>query len=219
MTNKLRENLPPLPERIKSLPIDERGYPVPYFVEWIDGKPEFRIADSRKLILCVEKKLCWLCGQRLGTRFTFPVGPMCGINRISSEPPSHRECAEFGVRACPFLTMPKMIRREAGLPEGAHNPGGLMIRRNPGVTLLWHTRDYKLVEAPPGFLFRMGEPFETGWYAEGRPATRAEIDESVETGLPFLLQAVDQEPAERRGDAMKALEAAKAIFTRMLPAA
>lgn len=30
---------------------------------------------------------------------TFVVGPMCELNRISGEPPSHRECAEFSA-AC-----------------------------------------------------------------------------------------------------------------------
>ena len=208
-----------IPGRIKALPLDEKGRPVPWFVEWIDGKPEFRIADRRKSDLAIEKKLCWTCGQRLGTRFTFPIGPMCGINRISAEPPSHRECAEFSVKACPFLTMPKMIRREGGLPEKAQNPGGIMLTRNPGVTLLWHTRSYSIVEAPPSYLFRIGEAFEVDWYAEGRPATRAEVEESIRTGLPSLQACVDQEPIERREDAQRALEAAKALLMPLLPAA
>ena len=42
--------LPPMPSRIAALPVDERGYPVPWFVAWIDGKPEFRCADPAKFL-------------------------------------------------------------------------------------------------------------------------------------------------------------------------
>src|SRR5215510_204714 len=109
---ELRANLPPLPRRMQSLPVSDRGFPVPWFVPWVNGQPEFRAMDGRKFELAVGKKLCWVCGQPLGTRFAFVVGPMCGINRISSEPPSHRECAEFSAMGCPFLSMPKMVRRD-----------------------------------------------------------------------------------------------------------
>lgn len=216
--NKLRPNMPPLPLRMQSLPIDERGYPVPWFVEWIDGKPEFRAADGRKMQAAVEKKLCWVCGQQLGTRFAFVIGPMSAINRVSSEPPSHRECAEFSAKACPFLSMPKMIRRESGLPEEIQQPPGVMIRRNPGVTLLWCCRNYKLFPADSSYLFRIGEPFETVWYSEGRLATREEVERSIETGLPFLLQACDAEATEqRRAEAKAQLEQERLAAMRFLP--
>jgi hypothetical protein len=39
---RLRPELTELPLRMRGLPLDERGYPVPWFVAWIDGKPEFR---------------------------------------------------------------------------------------------------------------------------------------------------------------------------------
>lgn len=31
-------SLPPIPDAIAKLPRDERGYPVPWFVPWIDGR-------------------------------------------------------------------------------------------------------------------------------------------------------------------------------------
>lgn len=217
--NTLRPNLPPLPTRIKTLPVDERGFPVPWFVAWVDGKPEFRAMDHRKLVLAINKKLCWVCGQKLGSRFTFVIGPMCGINRVSSEPPSHRECAEFSAKACPFLTMPKMVRREGGIIEEAKNPGGIMITRNPGVTLLWHCRDYKVFDPGNGVLIKIGEPFEIDFYAEGRKAARAEIDRSIDTGLPLLLNACEQEETpEHRADARAQLAAQVAAFNSLLGA-
>jgi hypothetical protein len=66
---------------------------------------------------------------------------MCAILRISGEPPSHRECAEFSARACPFLSRPDMVRREDRLPDAAKfNP--LMLERNPGVAMVWITLSY-----------------------------------------------------------------------------
>jgi len=220
----LRENLPALPARMKSLPVSDRGYPVPWFVAWVDGKPEFRAMDGRKWMLAVTKKLCWVCGQPLGTRLAFVVGPMCGINRISSEPPSHTECAEFSAMGCPFLSMPKMVRRDdSDLADVKVEAAGMMLERNPGVTLLWFTRSYEVFsvgrdEVNPGYLIRMGDPFDVAFYAHGRRATREEIEKSVETGLPALLEACGMEKTpELRAAALAELDQRKEIFYRLLP--
>lgn len=185
--SKTRPNLPPMPERIARLPIDpERGYPVPYFVQWFDDKPDFRIVDSRSLVKCVNMRLCWICGEPMGVRMIFVVGCMCVVNRVSAEPPSHLDCAEFAIKACPFLTMPKMVRRENDLPPDMQAPAGMFLERNPAVSALWTTRQYtmELQESKP--LFFMGEPERVAFYREGRRATRAEILESINTGFPLL---------------------------------
>lgn len=181
-----RKDLPALPPRMAHLPIDERGYPVPFFVAWIDGKPDHRIADAGKRALCAHRNLCWLCGQPLGRYLTFAIGPMCVVNRVTSEPPQHAECAEYAVTACPFLTRPHARRRDANLPEGNVPPGGIMIERNPGVTALWRTRSYQRFHAEGGALLRLGDPVTVAWYCEGRAATAAEVLEAVNTGLPLL---------------------------------
>ena len=82
-----------LPMRMRSLSIDERGFPIPWFVAYKDGKPEFRAMDGEKFVRALRGKLCWVCGQKLGVTMAFVAGPMCGINRTSAEPPSHRDCA------------------------------------------------------------------------------------------------------------------------------
>jgi len=117
------------------------------------------------------------------------IGPMCAVNRVSGEPPSHLACAEFSARACPFLSRPAAERREAGLPdEVSRSVHGLT--RNPGVALVWITESYRTIDAGAdggtGTLLRIGPPRGTLWYAEGRPATRAEVLHSIETGLPAL---------------------------------
>src|SRR5215469_14120297 len=107
--------LPEVPSRIARLPRDPRGYPVPWFVEWIDGKPDFRVMDARKLKLALREPRCWICGGQLGTYKAFNFGPISAVNGLSGEPPSHRECAIFAAQACPFLSHPKMRRNERNL--------------------------------------------------------------------------------------------------------
>lgn len=208
----LRPNLPPLPDRMRGLAV-HRGYPVPFFVAWVNGEPDFRVMDGRRWNECVKFSKCWLCGGPLGRFQTFVSGPMCGVNRTSAEPPSHVDCAEFSVKACPFLSMPKMERREGGLPEGHRDPAGVMIRRNPGVSLLWTTRKWKLFDDGNGRpLFDMGDPTQVQWFAEGRSATRAEVVASVESGLPAL-QAMCE-----GADDLAALERMRERFMALVPA-
>ena len=214
-----RNDLPERPRRFMKLPLDERGFPVPWFVAWQDGTPDFRVVRPGGIAIAHKRGLCWLCGEPLGVYNAFVIGPMCGINRVSSEPPSHRDCAEYAVRACPFLTRPLAVRNPRGL-EDAQKPAGFMIERNPGVTLLWVTKSYKpfKVEEVPGdparagVLFRIGDPTEVSFWAKGRKATRAEIDASVSSGLPLL-----QEPAERQGpDAVRELQRMQSRFDQIL---
>ncbi|MBK3333519.1 hypothetical protein GA845_00540 [Burkholderia pseudomallei] len=178
-----------------NLPIDERGYPVPYFVAWVDGKPDFRVSDGAKMQNCVRFHRCWLCGGMLGRYRAFVIGPMCAVNRVSSEPPSHLNCALFAVHACPFLILPKAIRREANTPEGMTDPPGIFLKRNPGVSLVWVTREYRVTPCDGGVLFRLGEPSATLWYAHGRRATREEAQASIDSGLPALREVAASENA------------------------
>lgn len=190
-------HVPPSFDRIARLPIDpKRGVPVPYFVAWINKQPDFRIVPAHRFNDAIKIKLCWVCGYSLGSRHgTFVLGPMCTITRTSPEPPSHRDCAEYSVTRCPFLTDPDRRRRESQMPDGLNDPDGIMIRRNPGVTALWTSRTWKTF--PKGTqLVNVGEPESVTWWAEGREATRTEVLASIESGLPLLLAAAEAEGPE-----------------------
>lgn len=204
--SELRPELPEAPPRIAALPIDKRGYPVPWFVATVDGEPDHRIMNGEKRLHAWNAKLCWICGQPLGgATVTFAIGPMCAVNRVSAEPPSHKECAEFSVKGCPFLSRPHAHRRESGMPEESVEPDGMMLRRNPGVILLWTTKRYTCGPFPlpdGGVLFHTGEPQECLWFAEGRPATRDEVLASIESGLPTL-QGVASEQGQGAEDALQ----------------
>jgi hypothetical protein len=192
-----------MPARIARLPLDYRGYPVPWFVVWMDddgravprgqGAPDFRVIHPGALSEAI-RGACWICGGRLAAYKTFVIGPMCAVNRNSAEPPSHRECARYAARACPFLARPHARRRENAMPEGTVEAGGIMLRRNPGVTLLWTVKRYRAHrDANGGVLFNIGEPDNVEWIAEGRPATREEVLASIDSGLPHLREYAEQD--------------------------
>lgn len=199
-----------MPSRIRKLRRDPVGRPIPWFVFGDD----FRIADVTKMARAHKLKLCWVCGTPLGANLSFVLGPMCAVNRVSSEPPSHHDCAAYSATHCPFLINPQKGRRDGNLPEGHEVPGGIMITRNPGVTLVWNCRGYNLERVDNGVLFRVGEPSQPlEWYAEGRTATYAEIMHAIETGLPALMGAA----AEDGPDGVRALNRDLAVALSLVP--
>lgn len=179
-----------MPERIQRLET-LRGFPVPWFVDRTIQPPDFRIIDDRKVLEAAERRRCWVCGQSLGAYAAYLVGPMCVVNRVSAEPPSHRECAEYSAKVCPFLSRPHARRRTNNMPEDAQEAPGVMIHRNPGVTLLWVTK--KTIMRRGVRLFDIGEPTHYQWYCRGREATRAEVMDAIESGLPVLQSAAEED--------------------------
>lgn len=212
----------PMPARIARLPRNKVGYPIPWFVaEQPDGTFDFRVADGNKQVLATRERLCWVCGQRLGAYVSFPIGPMCAVNRISGEPPTHRDCAEYSAKVCPFLAVPQMRRRDRGdltwVPAA-----GEMIERNPGAVLVWTTRQFKPFRPPAGLgndglLYQLGEPTSIEWFREGRAATRDEVIEAMDSGLPNLLEACerDDDPEDSRKDVVRRYEQ---VLTQLVPA-
>jgi hypothetical protein len=207
-----------MPMRIKALPISPTGFPVPWFVAWFrdgklcasgDGEPDFRVIDAPKIGDAMRKKLCWVCGQPLGGNLAFVIGPMCAINRIISEPPSHRDCAIYAAKVCPFLSRPKMVRNERALPVAVDGAAGVPLKRNPGAVCVWVTKSYRPFRPQAGddrILFSLGPPTELLWFAEGRRAFRHEIVSSIESGYPEL-EAVARTEGPEAIDALKTMKA------------
>jgi len=187
-------DLSTLPLRMKKLPRDDRfhGAPIPWFVAWENGIPEFRALSREKYRQAIKLRLCWVCGEPLGKWLGFVTGPMCVITRTTSEPPCHVDCATWSAQNCPFLSNPQMVRRQEDVPEGfVENVSGLGLTRNPGVAAVFVTRSFEQFTAQiggKGPLITMGEPDHVDWWREGRHATRAEVQESIDSGLPALLE-------------------------------
>lgn len=182
-----------MPPEIAALPRDHRGYPVPKFASFKDGKWDFVLADLEFMGKAVKQKLCWLCGGRLGKRMWFVTGPMCTLTRASAEPPCHRGCAIFAVKNCPFMTKPLAKRADVSGREHIQ-PGGEMILRNPGVMAVYETKSYRVHLDPLGRpVMIMGDPDDITWWREGREAKPDEIIHSLETGLPELYKMAASE--------------------------
>ena len=220
-----------MPDRVRRLPISPTGFPVPWFVEWFgddgnpcktgEGVPDFRVVDPRKMVKAVNNNLCWVCGGSMGIFKCFVIGPMCAINRIISEPPSHRDCAIYSARACPFLSKPNMVRNEKGmydetgkLTRGNQPAAGIAILRNPGAVCVWITKSYRPFKPEGGgLLFSLGRPTEVLWWAEGRRATRKEVLASIDSGYPLLQEVARQEGHE----AMAALATQREVAMALVP--
>ena len=66
---------------------------------------------------------------------------------------------------------------------------GIMIERNPGVAAIYVTRAFKTIpDQAGGRVIQVGSPVSVDYYREGRMATRAEVIESMQSGMPLLKQ-------------------------------
>jgi hypothetical protein len=208
-------DLPPAPARIARLPKDRRGYPVPWFLEWMkDGnpaspndagaQPDFRIIKYRAREHAWIKKFCWICGEPMGVHRVYVIGPMCVVNRTTMEPPCHRDCAEYAAKACPFLVRPRMRRLpqdDLVFASGGLRIDGEMIPRNPGACCLYEARDATpFRDGKGGWLIRLGAPARVDWWAQGRQATHDEIFESITSGLPNLVELAELEGPEAKAE-------------------
>ena len=215
----MRPELTDSPPRIAKLPLDRRGYPVPWFVPMVNGEPEFRAMDPAKFRQALQERRCWVCGEPLGAYLAFVIGPMCAITRTTAEPPTHRDCARWSAVNCPFLSRPHMVRREDAFTD-AHlaNVAGIGLRRNPGVALIWVTRTFSVFRDDKGWpLLRVGDPTAVEWWCEGRAATRAEVQASVASGLPSLLALAEDEDRADGTHAVQALHAQVAAVEPWYP--
>lgn len=112
----------PVPLRMRKLPLEARGYPIPKFA-FIDseGKPQFTINDEMKRQVHIRKDRCPICGETLLRFRWFVGGPASGLHPqgVYIDPPMHEECAHYALQACPYLAAPSYAGRIDGklLPE------------------------------------------------------------------------------------------------------
>jgi hypothetical protein len=214
---------------MQGLSVDaKRGHPVPFFVAWFTpdmrevppgtagATPDYAVVSTGKRDKCWKEQRCWLCGGKLGRHHAHVIGPMCAVNRTTSEPASHLACAAYAVQACPFLSNPAARMIPIGKKVEKHStlvaPAGVMLERNPGAACIWVSGRSTPFEAPGGYLFRIPEPSSVTWWCKGRPATRAEIVHSINTGIPHLVEL-----ANKQAGAIEALQQYIDRVDRYLP--
>jgi len=105
----------PIPDRMKHLPVDKRGYPIPVVVAVNnDGEPLFTINDTDKVFENVKIGGCSICGDPINQgEMCFVGGPGSAFHPQGcySDGPNHRECARYAMMVCPYLAAPKYVRR------------------------------------------------------------------------------------------------------------
>jgi hypothetical protein len=99
-----------IPERMRHLKIDARGYPIPSMV-LIDsaGRPHFAINDEAKRQRMIREELCSICGTKLFRGRWFVGGALSAFHPHGAflDPPMHAECSRFALQVCPYLAAPR----------------------------------------------------------------------------------------------------------------
>src|SRR5262245_45233713 len=101
--------MPPIPEQMRALPRDPRGYPIPVTIgRDQNGKPHFVVNDEAERQRVIAHALCSICGERMSRVRWFVGGPQSAFHEHGAyiDPPMHKDCAHFALQCCPYLAMP-----------------------------------------------------------------------------------------------------------------
>lgn len=103
----------PLPERMRHLERDRRGYPIPEIVlRDSDGRPHFTVNDTLRMVHVLRNDLCAICGTKLFRGRWFIGGPRSAFDPHGCyiDAPAHHDCARYALRVCPYLAAPNYGR-------------------------------------------------------------------------------------------------------------
>lgn len=157
----------PIPKFLAHLKIDERGYPIPYFVSKINGVYDFRYSSEHKVISCLKEKKCYICYKKLQPdNYYFITGPLGQLSKSVSEPPMHRQCAEFALQACPHILY-QAAERKADESVAKKNP--FLLKEKPPYLWLIKATSYKREDVGKIIMVRFTECSKRKFiYVEGK---------------------------------------------------
>lgn len=159
-------NLISKPPNIAALPVDARGYPVPFFAMWIDGKPDFRVVNPQAVFECATAHKCFVCGQKMKGMFTFVGGPKSMEHHHFTDGPTHKDCAEYALQTCPFLAIPTFAYNRAPILNAVVNEIVTTERQEKiGQGL---TAEFTMVSQRGHVLFQAGRWLQLKWWQEGK---------------------------------------------------
>lgn len=192
-----------IPDRMKHLNVDPRGYAIPYGVV-VDknGTAHFAINDNLIRERGIAKDLCGICGTKLFRGRWFVGGSKSAFHPHGCyiDPPMHSECAHYALQVCPYLAAPKYAR-EIGAAKAAAHKAALadqMVLVDPTM----------IPGRPEGDLFvalmTTGQTHdkESGYLRPKRPYSRVEFwrhgkqlgDEDAERLLTWMRDNIDDIP-------------------------
>lgn len=158
-----------IPDKMKALPLDHRGYPIPKFAH-IDseGKPHFDICADDIHVRLVIPGMCFICGQPLGRHRFFIGGPISAKSHYFNDGPSHRECAIFSLKACPFLANRNFTHMTENTKK--HIPKKIntaVSTERPPATALIECRYYRVTSVSGNIVIEAGEYEGIEWFCDG----------------------------------------------------
>lgn len=124
----------PVPERMRCLPVDPRGYPVPVNVTRDrNGKPNFAANDESVRQMLFREDRCGICGGKLLRGRWSIGGPGSALHPDGAflDPPMHYECARYAVQVCPYLAMPAYAKSVSKIEPMSYGPVKGGIAYNP----------------------------------------------------------------------------------------
>jgi hypothetical protein len=179
----------PVPARMQRLPVDPRGYPVPWIVQMGNGgTPHFIINDSLKRARCVEEDRCGICGNPLMRGRWFAGGPASAFhpNGAYIDPPMHKECMEYAMQVCPYIAMPnynalkmhnspKRLEKPADLADHVILVDETMVPGRPAVFVAVHARATR--QTANGYLVPAKPYIDVQFWRYGKRLTETEARE------------------------------------------
>lgn len=145
-----------IPDKMKHLKLF-RGLPIPYTVVIKpNGDPDFRITDTAKWKTVILKKLCGICGRKLGLKMCFIGGPKCAALRIFFDPPMHKECAYYSAEVCPFIASPNKgySDKPVDLPSSTKVVTDELASAMKTEMFIFETSGYRLIEVEKSIYFK-----------------------------------------------------------------
>ena len=155
----------PIPPKMRLLPRDRRGYPVPWIVQRdLTGRPFFVMNAAEKTLACGRRGLCGICGKKLERDVWLIGGPGAAFHEhgVYLDPPMHRQCATYALQVCPYIGS-----RYTGRVDQALLKHGKWDARQRVVT-----EDLMLPEQPPFFVMARTSKATLRWDVEHGEAPR-----------------------------------------------
>lgn len=103
----------PIPERMKELSLDPRGFPVPFIIFRNNGKYYFQINDESRVSQAIDQDLCAICGQKMNGDTWLVGGPQSAFHPYGCyiDTCTHKECLTYALQVCPYLAAPNYKKR------------------------------------------------------------------------------------------------------------
>lgn len=209
----------PIPPRMRNLPLDKRGYPIPYTVLVEGGDVFFTINREDLRMKCLREDRCPICGTKLFRGRWFVGGPGSGLlpNGSYRDPPMHDECAHYALKVCPWLVVTEYDKRISHLfePQTVATVDPTVIPDKPPlfVALMAVSQDIISVMTPEGAQIHIrpkGTFRKREYWRGGEQLSQAEGEAVSETYLKWVIEEAARRygknrqvdaGAERAGDA------------------